>query len=118
MVLPAFLRTEGDGMSNQHARTNFYLAYGSITHSKERAAKAILHCLFKEYVSWPDEVERAEISERFFYHFGIPNLVGVADGTLFPLAFKPSRLDYQDFHGRKFLYSLSTLIVNDDNRRV
>ena len=118
LVLLAFLRTEGDGMSNQHGRTNFYVAYGSISHYKERAAKAILRNLFDRYVHWPSAAERVEIAKRFYYDYGIPNLVGVADGTLFPLAFKPRRDDYQDFHGRKFLYSLSTLIVNDDRRRV
>ena len=51
-------------------------------------------------------------------NFGWPNCVGVADGTLLPLAFQPETENYPDFHGRKYRYSLSVLIVNDDKRRI
>ena len=81
-------------------------------------ANVIVDVLYKETVFWPDEQERQEISHRFQAAYKLPNLVGVADGTLFPLAFRPSRADASDFHGRKHLYSLSMLIVNDDLRRI
>ena len=118
LVLLAFLRTEGDGMSNQHGRTNFYVAYGTVDNFKDRVVTAILDVLYKDNYYWPDEAERRQIAGRFQLKHGIPNCVGVADGTMFPLAFKPQRSDYQDFHGRKHLYSLTTLIVNDDMKRV
>jgi hypothetical protein len=40
------------------------------------------------------------------------------DGTLFPLAFRPQSKDAPDYSGRKHAYSLSALIVCDDQRRI
>ena len=118
MMLLAFLRTEGDGMSRQKGRSCFYVSYGSVGNYRDRVVKAIMDVLFEKHVSWPSPEERKQIAARWYKQYGIPNLVAVADGTLFPLAFKPQRIDYPDFHGRKHLYSLSTLIVNDDRRKV
>jgi hypothetical protein len=116
MVLLAFLWTKGNGMSDKKARSLFCLSTGAAKDSKDRVAKAMVEVLYSKTVFWPDEEERWEISRRFQADFQLPNLVGVADGTLFPLAFRPTRADASDFHGRKHLYSLSTLIVNDDQK--
>ena len=43
----------------------------------------------------------------------IPGLVGAADGTLFSLAFEPTLEDSVDFNGRKLLYTLTVLIINN-----
>jgi DDE superfamily endonuclease len=43
-----------------------------------------------------------------------PNCIGFIDGTLFPLAFCPNTKDAPDYSGRKHSYSLSVLIINDD----
>ena len=118
LVLLAFLRTEGDGMSDKKSRALFRLSSGAAKCCKERVAKAIVELLYSKTVFWPDEEERREISRRFQSKYQLPNLVGVVDGTLFPLAFRPSRTDASDFHGRKHLYSLSTIIVNDDLKRI
>jgi hypothetical protein len=118
MVLLAFLRTEGDGMSDKKARSIFRLSTGAARDCKDRVVKAIGELLYQKTVFWPDEEERREISRRFQAEYRLPNLVGVADGTLFPLAFRPTRPDASDFHGRKHLYSLSTLLVNDDKKRI
>ena len=45
LMLLAFLRTEGDGMSNQHGRTSFHIGYGSVDKCKDRAVTAILDTL-------------------------------------------------------------------------
>jgi hypothetical protein len=43
----------------------------------------------------------------------------IADGTLLlPLAFQPSTDDYADYKGSKMLYTLTMLVVNDDQRRI
>ena len=42
----------------------------------------------------------------------------IADGTMNPLAFKPSTSDLTDYHGRKYQYSLTTMIFNDDKLRI
>ena len=119
MVLLAFLRTEGSGMNNRKGRNVFEISSGSVQKYRDRTVHAIVDTLYSSTVYWPDANERREIADRFFRDFPcFPNLVGVADGTLFPLAFKPSRSDYPDYHGRKHLYTLTSLIVNDDKRRI
>ncbi|KAL7562435.1 hypothetical protein ACA910_020577 [Epithemia clementina (nom. ined.)] len=42
----------------------------------------------------------------------------MCDGSLNPLAFTPETEDHADYNGRKFGYSISTLIVNDDKRNI
>ena len=99
LVLLAFLRVEGDGMCGKKARHSIRLSVGTIDNCKERVTVAIVESLFKKTVYWPDETERLEISRRFQAKWKLPNVVGVADGTLFPLAFRPTREDASDFHG-------------------
>jgi hypothetical protein len=118
MTFLCFLGTEGNGMSDRKARGVFRLGKGTVTMYKDRVVKAIIACMFEEYVTWPDEEERRVIAERIRAGFGLPNCVGVADGTLLPLAFRPATEDYADYKGRKMLYSLTMLVVNDDKRRI
>ncbi|EJK67067.1 hypothetical protein THAOC_11945 [Thalassiosira oceanica] len=40
------------------------------------------------------------------------------DGTLLPLAIEPSCDDAADYHGRKFRYSLSVMVICDDRRKI
>ena len=74
--------------------------------------------LRNEVIKWPNAVEREEIATRIEERYGLPGCVGIVDGTLFPLTFQPSRIDAPDYSGRKHLYSLSTLIACDDQRRI
>ena len=69
-------------------------------------------------MKWPDEEERVVISHRIKAKCNIPNCIAVADGTLFPLTFEPQSIDAPDCHGRKFQYSLSVMIVNDDKKYI
>ena len=54
-----------------------------------RATKA-LQSLFSKLVSWPDEAEREEIARRIHERFHFPNCLGLIDGTLLPMEFKPT----------------------------
>ena len=45
-----------------------------------------------------------------------PNCIAVADGTLFPLTFAPQSNDAPDYSGCKVAYSLSVMIVNEDQK--
>jgi len=74
--------------------------------------------LCEEYIHWPDVYERKEISSHFEKSFHFPNSIGLMDGTLLPLAFEPSSDDAADYHGRKFPYSLTVLVINDDRRKI
>ena len=71
-----------------------------------------------EYIQWPDEEERSVIAREIQQKYNFPHCVAIADGTLFPLAFEPHTLDAPDYSGRKYGYSLSTLIVCDHKRRI
>jgi hypothetical protein len=118
MILLCFLGTEGNGMSDRKGRSLFRMGKGTLRKYKDRVVEAILDCLFEGFVKWPDPDERRLISERIRSEFGLPNCIGVADGTLLPLAFRPSTEDYADYKGRKMLYTLTMLVINDDERRI
>jgi hypothetical protein len=118
MTLLCFLGMEGSRMSNRKGRSLFRAGKGTIGIYKDRVVKAIIDCLYQKFIKWPDLEERRIIAERIRKDFGLPNCIGVADGTLLPLAFQPSMEDYADYKGRKMLYTLTMLVVNDDQRFV
>ena len=118
MILLSYLRTEGNGMTNVRGRAYFGIGRGTMQKYRERSVVAILDSLRSQTIYWPDRLERKDIARNFYTSHGMPNLVGVADGTLFPLTFCPEREDWMDFNGRKLLYSLTCLIVNDDKKRI
>jgi hypothetical protein len=72
--------------------------------------------LADEFIKWSDATERLVISEAIQKEFDFPRCVGIANGTLFPLAFEPQTLDAPDYSGRKYGYSLTTMIVCDNKR--
>ena len=117
LVLLSFLRTEGSGGSNRRGRTTFDLSPGSLANYRDRCVIAINDALWDQ-VSWPDEEERTVIAGRIKRDFKLPNCVGIADGTLIPLAFKPETDDAADYFSRKRTYALTMLVVNDDQRRI
>lgn len=117
MVLLKFLGTEGTGGSNPDMRDIYAIGEGSVQNNRDRAVTA-LRSLKNQVVTWPDEEERKVISRRIFKEFGWPNCVGIADGTLFPLAFRPTSEDAADYSGRKYAYSLNAMIISDDQRLI
>jgi DDE superfamily endonuclease len=117
MLLLKFLGTEGTGASNPDLRTMFRIGRGTANLYRNRAMIAI-RSLRDKAVTWPDETERQQIAERVQKRHCFPNCVGFIDGTLFPLARSPQSKDAPDYLGRKNLYSLSVLIVNDDQRLI
>jgi hypothetical protein len=58
-----------------------------------------------EYVYWPDIEERESIAEEVRNNYDFPHCIGIADGTLFPLALEPRTEDAPDYSGRKYGYS-------------
>jgi DDE superfamily endonuclease len=117
MVLLRYLGTEGGGGCNQSLRNHFGIGRGTVENFKRRVVKAIMS-LRKDVIFWPGEAERAQISARIEAQYKFKDCVGLMDGTLFPLRFKPERKDAPDYSGRKFAYSLSTLIVCDDQKLI
>ena len=98
-------------------REVFHMGYGTHYLYVARAAEAI-GSLRDQVINWPDVDEREEISARMKQKFDFPSCVMVGDGTLFPLEFQPRCDDAPDYHGRKYKYSLTCFIMNDDNRRI
>jgi hypothetical protein len=116
-VLLKYLGTEGTGGSNPELRIVFDVDRGTVQLYRERALTAIL-LLRAKTITWPDEVEQMKISSRILKEFGCPHCVGIIDGTLFPLAFRPQTDDAPDYSGRKYGHSLSTMIICDDKRSI
>ena len=106
-----------EGMTDRIQRQVFMVSRGSIINAKYRVVKAFLS-IRDEYYKWPSVEERKNLSELFLQEHGFPNGFAVMDGTLLELAFTPRSDDFSDYHGRKFQYSLTVLVVNNDKREI
>ena len=95
----------------------FGIGRGSAELYKCHCVKAI-RSLGPDAISWPDETEREEIAKRIMAEYGWLQCIAVANGTLFPLTYAPQSKDAPDYHGWKHMYSLSVMIVNDDQRKI
>ena len=71
-----------------------------------------------DIIKWPDEDERKLIASRLENKYKFKNCIMMGDSTLFLLAFEPSREDAPDYSGRKYKYSLTTMILNNDKCRI
>jgi hypothetical protein len=117
MVFLMYIGTSGSGASNPRLRNAFGIGRGTSELYKRRVVKAI-RSLRGGIIFWPDEAERKAIATRIRIKFEWYFCIAVADGTLFPLTYEPQSDDAPDYHGRKFAYSISTMIVNDDQKKI
>ena len=117
LCLLHYLGTSGSGASNPRMRGMFGGGRGTYDKYKRRCIKA-LGSLREQVIFWPDHQERMEIAKRILCDYYFVNNIGVADGTLLPLTYEPQSEDAPDYHGRKYAYSLSVMIVNDDNKKI
>ena len=113
MLFLKFIGTEGNGASNSNQCSMFEIGYGTASNIRDRVVEAI-NSLSSKYILWPDKEERRKISDEINKFYRLPNCVFVVDGTLFPLAFEPETEDAPDYSGRKYGYSLNTLIFCDN----
>ncbi|KAL9183012.1 hypothetical protein ACHAXT_004799 [Thalassiosira profunda] len=107
----------GEGKSNDTQRSTFQISGGVCEKSRKRVVKALVS-MRDQYIVWPDEQERKEIAARLEKAFTFPHCVGLMDGTLVELAITPQCDDSADYHGRKYGYSLTIGIINDDKRKI
>jgi hypothetical protein len=116
LVLLKYLGSQGIAASNLSMASYFRIGRGTAETFRRRALIAVLSLESRAYL-WPDENERKEMSRRIkaYYHF--PNCVGMIDGTLLPLEFKPS-LYGENYYSRKKVYAIQMLVVCDDNARI
>ena len=117
MVFLFYIGMEGTGANNTGQRVTFGVSSGVAQVYRERVTSAILG-LSNKFLYWPDAKERQKISYEINVLYNFAHCVAIADGTLFPLAFEPETNDAPDYSGRKYGYSLSTLIVCDHKRRI
>jgi len=113
MVLLQFLGKEGECNASQ--RNTFKISAGSCQKYRERAVEALVS-IRDDYIKWPDEKERKEIAKRIENEFTLPNCVSLMDGTLANLAITPRSSDKSDYKGRKYGYTLTIMVINDDKR--
>ena len=106
---------EGNSGGSLHVASFFGIAKGSVPNYVRRCVKALLE-LKKEVVYWPNEEERMLMRNRLSLA-GFRHCVGIIDGTLIELAFRPS-VYHECYYSRKCMYALNVLIVCDDRKRI
>ena len=106
---------EGDGGSCGDISQHFGIGKGTIKNYTRRCVKALLE-MKDEIVYWPDEDERLEMRNRLS-PTGFRHCVGIIDGTLMGLAFRPEAY-HECYYTRKSMYAINTLIVCDDKKRI
>ena len=95
----------------------FRIGSGTCEDYRNRAKTAILS-LRDKYIFWPDEEDRCQLAKSNEEKYHCPNAILYGDGTLHELMLAPQTPDRGDYHGRKMQWSLTTLILGDDECRV
>ena len=96
--------------------SEIYLELGTAETFKYHSINTI-HSLQDQAICLPDQNNRKEIATCMFAKYDWVNCIGIANGTLFQLTYKPQSEHAPDYHGHKFVYSLTTL-MNDDKKRI
>eukprot|EP00977_Amphora_coffeiformis_P022797 scaffold11520_cov106-Amphora_coffeaeformis.AAC.1 len=104
MTLLRFLGSEGTASSNPDLRSIFNTGHGTNLLYVRRAVKALRN-IRDAFIKWPNDEERDGIAASILEKSGLPNCIGIIDGTLFPLAFAPQTQDAPDYKRRKHITS-------------
>ncbi len=106
-----------EGVINSTQCDTFKISKGMCALARRWVVKA-LNNIRDDYIRWPGTEERIEIAKSIENAFHIPNCPVMQDGTLLRLGIQPECDDAADYHGRKFTYSLTINVINDDERRI
>jgi len=117
MVFLKHIGTEGPESNSRNQRQMFGIGQGTADVCRDRVMRAILK-LRPTCYNWPDKDERKRLSRKVKNKTGFPNVVGIADGTLFLLAFEPETEDAPDYKGRKHTCTLTVMIICDCDRKI
>jgi len=115
MLLLHFLGKEGE--SNASQWTQFKVSYGTSKKCQDRVVQSLMD-IRNENIKWLTENERKQIAQRTEREYLLPNCISLMDGTLLPLGSAPSCSDAAGYSGRKFPYSLTVCVINDDKRNI
>jgi hypothetical protein len=96
LALLCFLGTNGTGMSGRNGCSVFRVGKGTLQRYKDRVVPAFLDYVSRKTLSngliQIEERRRNHLETERRADFGllVPDCIGVVDGTLLPLAFRPS----------------------------
>ena len=110
------LSFDGNGSSLWSVGSDFGVGEGTVNVYVTRVVRALLS-LELEVISWPNTAEKVAIKERIEEKSRFPSCVGLIDGTLVDLNWKPE-LHGEDYFTRKGTYALNVMLVSDDQRRI
>lgn len=110
------LGRQGSDGSDLSIGTYFGIGSGTVRIFVGRVLIAVKE-LKDEIVFWPDNEERADIKRRIKVKHGFQNCIGIIDGTLLGLAFKPSRFG-ESYFCRKHIYAINIQILCDDKGKI
>ena len=106
---------EGTEGGSVYVSVFFSIGKGSVNNYVRRCVRALLE-LKPEVVYWPDKDERQDMRNRLSA-LGFRHCVGIIDGTLVQLVFRPEAY-HECYYSRKCFYCINVMIVCDDNKRI
>ena len=111
-----FLGVYGNGGSLLSLKYFFGIGYGTADKYIKKGISAIIR-MKANVISWPDDEERRIISQVYKNTYILPHCIGVIDGTIFPLSYKPEK-NGEDYFTRKSNYGIQSLVVCDNDSRI
>lgn len=116
MVLLKFLGIYGNENTAPKLALFLGIGKGSVANYTDRTMRALLK-IRSSVITWPDQDERQEISSRIKDKYEFVNCVGMVDGTLLPLEFKPAQ-NGEDYFCRKGSYAINALLTCNNVARI
>jgi hypothetical protein len=106
---------EGTAGGSLAVASFFGIGKGSVNNYVRRCTQA-LHEIKDEVIYWPDQEEKNDMKSRLCSH-GFRHCVGIIDGTLVVLDFKPEKY-HECYYSRKSCYAINVMVVCDDRKRI
>ena len=106
---------EGSAGGPMDVSSYFGIGKGTVKNYVRRCVRALKE-IKDEVVYWPDVNERLEMRRRLMA-YGFRHCVGIIDGTLVLLDFRPE-MYHECYYSRKCVYALNVMIVCDDQKRI
>jgi hypothetical protein len=113
LVLLKYIGTQGSDSANDALTTHFRIGSGTYQIFRRRVCRALIDVLEPTSYHWPDPEAHQAMSKVMQQQYLFPNCIGLMEGTLLPLEFKPPTLDGECYFSRKGFYGLNVLIVCD-----
>jgi hypothetical protein len=106
---------EGTAGGSLAVASFFGIGKGSVNNYVRRCVRALLE-IKDDVIYWPDQQERDDMKARLSA-YGFRHCVGIIDGTLVVLDFKPEKY-HECYYSRKSCYAINVMVVCDDRKRV